>query len=120
MALTKSVVQVLASTSNAAGATTNSSWIDVSGAYEGTVYVKVTNAGTGPTVGMTVNIQRADDSSGTNTYNFASILHDIINNSVGYYPVTLWAGAQFLRVQGTGNTVQAVTIEARLDKTTAL
>lgn len=120
MALTKSNVSLLASTSNAAAGTTSGSWTDVSGAYEGTVYIKVTNGATGPTIGLTAKVQRADDGSGTNTYDFAAITHDSANSAVASYAVRLPEGAQFIRVQGTGNTGQAVTLEARLDKTTAL
>lgn len=119
MALTKSNVALLASTSNSAGGTTSGSWIDVSGAYEGTIYIKVTN-GTAPTIGLTAKVQRADDNTGTNTYDFAAITHDSAASAVATYAFRLPEGAQWIRVQGTGNTGQAVTIEARLDKTTAL
>lgn len=120
MALTKSNVEVLASTANTAGSTTNGSWIDVSGAYEGTVTFTATNGATGPTIGATVKLQRSDDSGGTNIKTFAQITHDNSNSATADYAVPLPAGVSFLRCVVTGNTGQTVTVDARLDKTTAL
>jgi len=120
MALTKSSAEVLASTSNSAGGTTTGSWINVTDAYEGTIWIKVTNGGSGPTVGLTARIDRADDGSGTNTYTLTSILHDTTNSSVGHYRVRLPEGVGYIRLVASGNTGQAVTVESRIDKVTAL
>jgi hypothetical protein len=120
MALTKSNVQLLASTGNAAGATTNGAWIDVSAAYDALATFTATNGATGPTIGATIKLQRSDDGSGTNIKTFAAITHDVTNSATADYAVPIPPSVQFVRLVVTGNTGQTVTVDARLDKTTAL
>lgn len=120
MALTKSNVQLLASTGNTAGSTTNGSWIDVSAAYDALATFTATNGATGPTIGATVKLQRADDNTGTNAKTFAQITHDNSNSATADYAIPVPPSVQFVRLVVTGNTGQTVTVDARLDKTTAL
>jgi hypothetical protein len=121
MALTKSYTAIQASTSNAAGATTDSSAATIN--YGLSIIAKVTNGATAPTVGCDVVLQvreaagtwreydRRTAGTGSNgVYSF------VFNLGVG------GAGGDWYeaRIEFTGNTVQAVTVQADAESTTAL
>lgn len=120
MALTKGNQALLASTGNTAGSTTNGSWIDASTFYDMLATITCTNGATGPTIGATIKLQRADDGSGTNAKTFAAFTHDNGNSVSADYAVPIPPSVNFLRIVVTGNTGQTVTVDARLDKITAV
>lgn len=120
MALTKSYSAALASTTNTAGSTTNSSTLTVG--YGLSIVAKITNGGTGPTVACDAVLQVSHDGStwqewdrrtagvtASTTYNFSFRL--------GIGDGGDWLNA---RVQFTGNTAQSVTCQADCESTTAL
>lgn len=121
MALTKSGSNVVASSSVSAGAavdSTISSDIDLTGAYEAVITGKVTNGGTGPTVGCTVNCYISRDT--TNYILFQSLTAG--NTASAAYPFTfiLPDAAMHAKIGFGGNTAQAVTVVADLQQITAL
>ena|ERR1700722_18737353 len=119
--LGKTALQPVASASNGAGATTNSAWEDNTDSYETTIIGLFTNGGTGPTVGMAMNVFVADDSSGTNAQLFSTETAPVTAGASGnYQPVVLPTEIMFYRVQFTGNTGQAVTCQAQAWKVTSL
>jgi hypothetical protein len=121
MAASKTTTSFLASTSNAAGATTNGSWIDLTASYGGVLFARITNGGTGPTIACGVRVDRADDSSGTNARPATvTLAHSTTANAVGDFQIGLDPALRFARVVFTGNTGQAVTVEARADTLTGV
>jgi hypothetical protein len=117
MPATKINTVLQASVSNAAGATTNSAWLDVSANYGGVVFARISNGGTGPTAACAVRLERADDSSGTNARAATpTISHSTTASAVGDFQLSINPALRFIRVVFTGNTGQAVTVEARADQ----
>jgi hypothetical protein len=122
MSLSRSVTQPQASASNAAAGTTNSSSITVN--YGVSIVAQVTNGGTGPTVGCTVNLQATTD-GGTTWVTIDSRLAGTANSANYSFRFDLGAGGAAgdwatVRVQFTGNTGQAVTVQADASSTTSL
>lgn len=112
----KTLRTLQASTSNAAGATTTSSIIDLTTKFGGILTVKATNGATGPTIGCTIYVEISGDN--TNWKNFSTFTHVIVANAVGEWAVDVPSGVMYLRVRFTGNTGQAVTVEAYLQELT--
>lgn len=118
MALAKSKSVIVASASNAAGATTRGT-IDLSSAYGGIVTLKITNGAPGPTVQCEgrVLISHADTlptaaSAGTDwktiwRFGGGTTANDVTEQSFQFGPEV-----RHLEVEFTGNTGQAVTVEA--------
>ena len=118
MALTKNDTTIVASASNGAGATTRGT-IDLSAVYGGIVTMKITNGGTGPTLQCEgrVLISHADTlptaaSAGTDwktvwRFGGGTTASGVTEQSFQFGPEV-----RHLEVEFTGNTVQAVTVEA--------
>ena len=118
MALTKSDTTIIASASNAAGATSRGT-IDLSSAYGGIVTMKITNGGTAPTLQCEgrVLISHADTlptaaSAGADwktvwRFGGGTTASGVTEQSFQFGPEV-----RHLEVEFTGNTVQAVTVEA--------
>lgn len=118
MALTKNDTTIVASASNAAGATTRGT-IDLSAVYGGIVTMKITNSGTGPTLQCEgrVLISHADTlptaaSAGADwktvwRFGGGTTASGVTEQSFQFGPEV-----RHLEVEFTGNTVQAVTVEA--------
>lgn len=125
MALTKVTVAAQASASNTAGSTTTGSWINVGSstyaAYKMSLLAKVTNGGTGPTVGCTVRVDLSPD-NGTTVYTGAggSYLAGTANSGVYAASFDLPEDTMYVRVAFTGNTGQTVTVQSDLTLLTAL
>jgi hypothetical protein len=125
MALTKTAVTVLASTSVAAGtlktAPVAGSTINLtqSGtpAYGGELTYKITN-GTAPGVALSLTFQVSQD--GTNWYDYYTIAGDTTVSSINSGAVQLDRGVMYLRAIAYGNTTNAVTVESYLQAVTAL
>ena len=118
MALTKTDTVLVASTSNAAGATTRGT-IDLSAVYGGIVTMKITNGSTGPTVQCEgrVLISHADTlpaaaSAGADWKTVWRFGGDITANAVTEQSFQFGPEVRHLEVEFTGNTGQAVTVEA--------
>ena len=118
MALTKSDTTIIASASNAASATSRGT-IDLSSAYGGIVTMKITNGGTAPTLQCEgrVLIAHADTlptaaSAGADwktvwRFGGGTTASGVTEQSFQFGPEV-----RHLEVEFTGNTVQAVTVEA--------
>lgn len=118
MALTKNDTTIIASASNAAGATTRGT-IDLSSAYGGIVTLKITNGATGPTEQCEgrVLISHADTlptaaSAGADWKTVWRARGGITANAVTEQFFLFGPEVRHLEVEYTGNTGQAVTVEA--------
>lgn len=118
MALTKNDSTIVASASNAAGATTRGT-IDLSAVYGGIVTMKITNGGTGPTLQCEgrVLISHADAlptaaSAGADWKTLWRFGGGTTTNAVTEQSFQFGPEVRHLEVEFTGNTVQAVTVEA--------
>lgn len=109
MAATKNSRTLLASTSNAAGATTNGTELNLSTAYAAGVIAKITNGGTGPTVGCDFVVY-VGESTGTKR-EISRQTAPTTNSAVTEFPVDIPPWAMFVNITFTGNTGQAVTCE---------
>lgn len=121
MALTKTAQSVQASASNGAGSTTNSNAFDVNYGVSGVAVV--TNGGTGPTVGCDVVVQVSND-GGTTWIEWSRQTAGTTSSATYRFPFALGIGAGGdwgkYRVQFTGNTGQAVTVQADAQTTANL
>lgn len=118
MALTKNDTTIIASASNAAGATTRGT-IDLSSAYGGIVTLKITNGATGPTVPCEgrVLISHADTlpTAGPAGADWKTVWRfggGITASAVTEQSFQFGPEVRHLEVEYTGNTGQAVTVEA--------
>ena len=118
MALTKTDTVLVASTSNAAGATTRGT-IDLSAVYGGIVTLKITNGATGPGVQAEgrVLISHADTlpaaaSAGADWKTIWRFGGGTTTSGVTEQSFQFGPEVRHLEVEFTGNTVQAVTVEA--------
>jgi len=124
MSLTKAYQAVQASASNAAAGTTTSGYQAIG--YGTTLVCMVTNGATGPTIACSVYVDFATDGSGTNLIQTAITLGTagVANNGIYRFTIGLGIGnegdAPYYRVRFTGNTAQAVTVQADAWSTTAL
>lgn len=118
MALTKNDTTIVASASNAAGATTRGT-IDLSATYGGIVTMKITNGGTGPTAQCEgrVLISHADTlpAAGAAGADWKTIWRfggGTTSSAVTEQSFQFGPEVRHLEVEFTGNTGQAVTVEA--------
>lgn len=118
MALTKNDTTIIASASNAAGATTRGT-IDLSAVYGGIVTMKITNGATGPTAQCEgrVLISHADTlpaaaSAGANWKTIWRFGGGTTNNAITEQSFQFGPEVRHLEIEFTGNTGQAVTVEA--------
>lgn len=118
MASTKSSGALQASASNAAGSTTTSSTYDGSTAYGAVFTTKVTNGGTGPTITCTVTVNISPD--GSTWYFFASQTADLGNSVVSSRVFIIPPEVIKAQVVFSGNTGQAVTVEAQYQQLTTI
>lgn len=121
MAVTKSGSNVVSSQSSSAGSAAdavNSGDIDLTGAYEAVLSGKVTNGGTAPTIGCTINVYISRDT--TNYMLFASLVTGLTNIAVYPFAFVLPDAALHAKIGFGGNTAQAVTVVADLQTITAI
>lgn len=118
MALAKSKSIIVASTSNAASGTTRGT-LDVSSKYGGIVTMKITNGGTGPTVQCEgrMLISHEDTlptaaSAGADWKTVWRFGGNTTNSAVTEQSFTFGPEVRHVEVEFTGNTGQAVTVEA--------
>lgn len=118
MALTTSKNTIIASTSNAAGATTRGT-LDVSAKYGGIVTMKITNGATGPTAQCEgrVLISHEDTlpaagSAGADWKTLWRFGGGTTANAVTEQSWVFGPEVRHIQIEFTGNTGQAVTVEA--------
>ena len=126
--LTKTpVTLVAAATSNAAGATTRGS-ADMRAAYGGMLTIKIINGGTGPSIQAVANVLMAHTDAATPTAGSAgvdwktlfSVGNGILASTTGEWSFPVDPSVNHIEVEFTGNTGQAVTVEAFLTKVASL
>lgn len=110
MAITKSSSSFQASATNTAGSTTTGSSVDLTGKYGCSVTLKVTNGGTGPTVGCDARIEVSNDNS--DWWEVFRATAGVANSGVYIWMVDLPASILYARSVFGGNTAQSVTVEA--------
>ena len=116
---------IAAGTSNAAGSTTRGT-VDLRTAGGGLLTLKITNGATGPTVQAVCNVLVAHNagatptaaSSGADWKTLWSIGGGTTANAVTEQSMVVDEGVMHLEVECTGNTGQAVTVEAYLSEIT--
>lgn len=124
--LNKTPRTLVASGSNAAGATTRGT-LDLRTAQGGLLTLKITNGATGPTVQCQANILAAHNSGSTPTAASAgtdwktlwSVGGGTLANAITEQSMEVGPGVMHLEVEFTGNTGQAVTVEAYLSEITS-
>lgn len=123
MALTKTARTLVSSTSNTAGSTTRSTPLDMETTYGGFLTIKMTNGGTGPTVQCVCNIlvshnatPPAAGSAGTDWKTIASYAGGTTASAVTEVAMPIDPAIMALEIEFTGNTGQAVTVEAYLSE----
>jgi len=124
MALAKTARTIVASASNAAGATTRGT-IDLEAVYGGMLTLKITNGGTGPTVQCTANVLVAHNatlptaaSAGADWKTMYTIGGGTTASAVTELAIPIEASVMALEVEFTGNTGQAVTVESYFSELT--
>jgi hypothetical protein len=109
---TKNARTLQASTSNAAGATTTSASLSQTTANGLSIQARITNGATGPTLPCGVRVEVSQDGSTNWRQRTPIVLADLGNNIVTDIPFDIPAPIMHVRVVFTGNTGQAVTVEA--------
>ncbi len=126
MALTKTARTIVASASNAAGAATRNTLNLNSVQGGGLLTFKITNGGTGPTVQCVCNVLVAHNASlpaagsaGATWKTLMSYGGGVVASAVNEYAVPIDPAVMCLCVEFTGNTGQAVTVEAFMSELTS-
>lgn len=115
---TKNLRTLQASTSNGAGSTTTGTASNQTTALGCLVTGKITNGGTGPTVGCNFAVLVSGDN--TNFKTLATYTAGTAASGVYEFAVEVPAGVQYVNAQFTGNTGQSVTVEAFLHELTSI
>ncbi len=122
MATTKVVTAIFNSETFIAGTPhADSSAVNLDDGFEAALHVKITNGGTGPTIGLELQIQVSADNS--EWYDFGGPLPGGTDNDA----VTSWGGivippgVEYLKISpATTNTDQDVTVDADISEVTAV
>lgn len=126
MALTKTArTLVAAATSNAAAGTTRGT-IDLEATYGGMLTLKMTNGATAPTVQCTANVLISHNatlpaaaSAGADWKTMYTIGGGLVVNGITELSIPIDSSIMNLEVEFTGNTGQAVVVEAFLSELTS-
>lgn len=123
MAITKSKIAALASTSCAAGSTkaspgANTGSIDMTGKYGGDLSYSLTNGSSAPGVAPTLTVQASADNA--TWYDYATVGGDTTASSVNSGTIWLDQGLMYVRALVYGNTTNAVTAQIDIAAITAV
>lgn len=124
MAITKTAVAILASTSNSTYSTTKTSpgitgaGIDCRAYYGGELTWKITNGASAPGAALSLTFQVSHD--GTNWYDYYTTSGDTTTSSINSNAIQLDRGVMYLRAIAYAYTLNPVTVEANLQALTAL
>lgn len=110
MAVSKTARTLQSSTSNSAGGTTTGTAVNLTTALGMTVTAKMTNGATPPTVACTCRIEISNDN--TNWKIYQTVTGDTGASTVNEWTFNLPPPVMHARSVFTGNTGQAVTVEA--------
>ena len=123
--LNKAARSIVASGSNSAGGTTRGT-VDLRTSQGGILTGKITNGGTGPTLQCEMRILVAHNDGATPSAASAGAVWKTVQrfgggttaNAVSEFSYVVDPGVQHLEVEFTGNTGQAVTVEAGMSEIT--
>lgn len=115
---TKTLRTSQASASNTASSTTTGSTVDLTTALGGMATAKITNGGTGPTVGCTAYLEISGDNSAWKA--FRQFTAGVTNSAVYEFAAEIPAAVMYARWKFTGNTGQTVTVEGFVQELTKL
>lgn len=118
MPSTKTKRTLVASVSNGAGATTSGTEWNLSTMYGGILVAKITNGATGPTIGCDLVVYVGGAT--TEEYEFSRQTAPTTNNAVTVFVVEIPPSVLFVNLDFTGNTAQAVTVEAHGEELTTI
>lgn len=118
MPVTKTLRTLQASASNSAGGTTTGSGLDLTEALGGLLTAKITNGGTGPTVACSLFIEVSGN--GSDWKLFRQYEAQLGNSAITQFAVDVPDTVMHIRTRFTGNTGQAVTVEAFLQELTSI
>lgn len=117
-AYTKAAITLQASASNAAAATATGTGVDLTTALGAVVTGRITNGGTGPTVGCDFILETSNDNA---TWRELVRVTAPVAASTSYdFPVEIPDAVMYVRSRFTGNTAQAVTVECLGSKISTL
>lgn len=125
---TKNARQLVAAATNNSASGTTRGTLDLRTAFGGQLTMKVTNGATGPTVGCSINVLIAHNggatptaaSAGTDWKTHQTFTHITTANAIGEFSIPISKDIMHLEVEFTGNTGQAVTVEAFLSETSSI
>jgi len=109
MAIVKTARVLQASATNAAGATTTGSAIDLTTAFGLGGVARITNGATGPTIGCTFTVEVSNDS--VTWRKLFSVTASVAANAVKDIPFSISEEFMYARAIFSGNTGQSVTVE---------
>lgn len=118
MAASKSSATLQASASNAAGATTTSTALNLTAAYGGIIVATVTNGSTAPTGPCSATVNISPD--GTTWSQFAQQTAGMVASSVYPMAFELPMSVMYAQVVFSGNTGSAVTVAASAEYVTGI
>lgn len=114
----KTAVTFQASASNAAGATTTGSSVDLTTAFGAILTAKITNGATGPTVAASFTTEISHDNSAWKIYSKQTA--GVTNSAVYEFTVDLPPAVPYARSKFSENTGQACTVESLATKLTSI
>ena len=118
MGAIKAASALQASTTNTAGSTTTSSSVNLTTGYYATILAKVTNGTTAPTLPCAVTVNVSSDSSTWRQY--AQQTAGLAASGVYSMAFDLPPSIMYAQVVFSGNTAQAVTVEALVEYVTGI
>ena len=118
MAAVKAAAILQTSSSNTAGSSTTSSSVNLTTAYYATILAKVTNGTTPPTLPCAATVNVSADSSTWRQY--AQQTAGLAASGVYSMAFDLPPSIMYAQVVFSGNTAQAVTVEALVEYVTGI
>ena len=118
MAISKAARTLQASASNASAATATGTAVNLNAALGGVAGGKITNGATGPTIPAQFVLEVSHD--GTNWYELARFTAGVANSAIYSFAQDVPPGVMQVRSVFTGNTAQAVTVEAYFQELTSI
>jgi hypothetical protein len=121
VSVTKTRTSIWSGVTLAAGTPQTSSAVNINTSFECQVNMKITNGATGPTVPAQIQVQVANDTTPTLLINYGGALVGTSTNSdVTYFSVTLPIGLAQMKLVGSANTAQSVTLDADISCATGI
>lgn len=116
MPSTKTDTSIWAASSQSAGATTTASAVNLTDGYGAEIVGSITNGGTGPTTPAYVALEESSDNS--QWIEVERITAGVANSAVQPFKFVLGPACRYARLVSSGNTGQAVTLNARIAELT--